>query len=455
MSKDVSRRTGNSQPAEAGVLARLAADEVPGPDWLAASRRASLAWVAEHGFPTAKHEDWRYTRIAPILALPLEPAASGGGSRVDRAYLSERVADLGGTRLVFVNGLYRDDLSTTSALPPGATVLSLAQALPAHRDRLEPVLAGHQPRDGFIAVNGALATDGAFVHLARDVVVPDPIQLVFAADTAAGALLSSPRTVFCLDENSEATVVEIHIGVDAPAPGGAGNGVADETAHCTNAVVDVRLAPEARLTHYKLQDDTADAYHLASLQVEQSADSRFVSHLAMLGAAVSRQETRVRLAGERAELVLNGLYLPDGRQVHDNTLFVDHVAPNCTSNQLFKGVLSGRGRGVFNGYVMIRKGADGTDAHQTNKNLVLSDGAEADTRPRLEIYADDVKATHGSAVGQLDENAILYLRARGIPAAQARQVLVRGFVQQMLDRIALAPLRDQLSTLLAGRSFGD
>jgi Fe-S cluster assembly protein SufD len=432
------------------VLARLAPEELPGPDWLADSRRAALAWVAENGFPTAKHEDWRYTRLGPVLALPLEAAGPSTGGLVDAAFLAGNVADLGGVRLVFVNGHYRPDLSTPADLPAGATVLDLAAALPVHRPLLKPVLAGEQPRDAFIAMNGALAPDGVFVHLDRNVVVPEPIHLVFAADTAAGTLLSSPRMVFCLGENSEATIVETHVGVDdAPA------GSADADAHCSNVVVDVRLAPDARLTHYKLQDDTPGAYHLASLDVRQSAGSRMVSHLALLGGAVSRQETRVRFDGERAELSLDGLYMPGGRQVHDNTLFIDHVAPNCTSNQLFKGVLSGRGRGVFNGYVMIRQGADGTDAHQTNKNLVLSDGAEADTRPRLEIYADDVKATHGSAVGQLDEDAILYLRARGIPAAQARQVLVRGFVQEMIDRIALAPLRDQLSALLTGRSFGD
>lgn len=453
MSKDVSRRTGWSQRATSGVLARLAPDDVPGPDWLADSRRAALAWVAEHGFPTAKHEDWRYTRLAPILAVGLEPAAPDASGRVDAAFVAAHSAELGGPRMVFVNGHFRADLSELDRLPAGAIVTDLAGALadarPGYRDALAPVLSGGQPRDAFIAMNDALAPDGVFVHLGRDVVVPEPIHLVFVADAAAGALLSSPRVVLCLDENSEATVVETHVGLDGPDEG------AEASAHCVNAVVDVRLAPEARLTHYKLQHDTPGAYHLASLDVRQAAASRFTSHLAMIGAAVARQETRVRFEGERAELSLDGLYLPSGEQVHDNTLFVDHAAPNCTSNQLFKGVLSGRGRGVFNGYVMIRQGADGTDAHQTNKNLVLSDGAEADTRPRLEIYADDVKATHGSAVGQLDEDAILYLRARGIPEAQARQVLVHGFVQEMLDRIALAPLRDRLSALLAGRSFGD
>lgn len=446
MSKDVSRRTGWSQRAEAGVLARLAPEDVPGPAWLVGARRTALDWVGEHGFPTAKYEDWRYTKLGPILGLALEPAAADAPTRIDEEFLAAHCADLGGPRLVFVNGHYRPGLSRVGDLPDGATVLDLAAALLAHRERLEPILSGGEPRDAFLAANAALASDGAFIQLAANVVVPEPIHLVFASDAAAGtSLLASPRIVCCLDADSEATVVETHIGIDAP-------GV---EAHCVNVVADVRLASEARLRHYKLQNDTATTYHLASLDVQQDADSRFTQHSVMLGAAIARQETRVRFVGQHAELNLNGTYLPTGHQIHDNTLFVDHAVPDCTSHQLFKGVLSGTGRGVFNGYVMIREGADRTDAHQTNKNLVLSDGAEADTRPRLEIYADDVKATHGSAVGQLDPDALLYLRARGIPAVMARRLLVHGFVQEMTDRIELAPLREQVSALLAERSFDD
>jgi Fe-S cluster assembly protein SufD len=225
--------------------------------------------------------------------------------------------------------------------------------------------------------------------------------------------------------------------------------------HCTNSLTDVVLGEDAQVEHYKVQDEPETAFHLALLDVRQHRGSRFGSHSIMLGGRIARQEVRVSLQEEGAEVSLDGLYLPRGEQVHDNTIFVDHAAINCTSHQLYKGVLGGRGRGVFNGHIMVRAGADGTDANQKNKNLILSDRAEADTRPRLEIYADDVKCTHGAAVGQMDEQAVLYLRSRGLSAQAARQLLVYAFVHEMVDRIALAPVREQLQALLEGRSSGE
>ena len=195
------------------------------------------------------------------------------------------------------------------------------------------------------------------------------------------------------------------------------------------------------------------AFHLALLDVRQGRNSRFSSRSVMLGSSIARHEVRVLLEDVGAEVSLDGVYLPQGDQLHDNTIFVDHAAASCTSHQLYKGVLDGRGHGVFNGHIMVCPGADGTDANQKNKNLILSDRAAADTRPRLEIYTDDVKCTHGAAVGQLDEDALLYLRARGIPLEAARGLLIDAFVHEMVDRIGLLPLRAQVEALVAGR-FG-
>jgi Fe-S cluster assembly protein SufD len=440
MSKDVSRRTAASQFATDGVLARLDAADVPGPDWLAPTRRAALAWVAEHGFPTAKHEDWRYTRLSPILGATLEAAADTTPDHAVRAAVAGTVR-LGGPRLVFVNGRFRRDLSTAGVLPVGATVVPLAEALRTEQERLAPVFSAADPLHAFAAVNTALAPDGVFVHLAPRVVLPAPIHLIYVADPGSDGLLASPRAVFLLDDGAEATIVESHLGT----------GWADPTdTHCTNAVTDVRLAAEAHLQHYKLQYLSEAAYHLALLDVVQQAGSTFTSHSAMLGAAIARHEVRIRFAGEGAAAALDGVYLPGSEQVHDNTVFVDHAVPGCTSHQLYKGVLSGSGRGVFNGHILVREGAGGTDAHQVNKNMLLSDRAEADTRPRLEIYTDDVKCTHGAAVGQLDEDAVLYLRSRGISEPDARRLLVRAFVAEMLDRIRLVPVRERLQALLDG-----
>lgn len=433
--------------AAGGVLSRLELDVADpegdrrGPDWLIESRRAALSWVATHGFPTRKDEDWRYTKLAPILDVAFEaaPRADAGG-RASAAVVRSRTADLPGPRLVFVNGRLRADLSRPAALPVGVTVCSLAAAVTMHPERLEPILARSPDgqHDAFTAFNRALAADGAFVHLPAGASIAEPIHLVFVSDTASAPLLSSPRCVILADAGSRATVVETHLGF------------ADEV-HCTNSVTDVVLADGAQIEHYKVQDEPETAFHLALLDVHQGGGSRFTSHSVMLGGRIARQAVRVRLQGDGAQVGLEGLYLPRGEQVHDNTIFVDHAALDCTSHQLYKGVLDGRGHGVFNGHIMVRPGADGTDANQKNKNLILSDRAEADTRPRLEIYADDVKCTHGAAVGQLDEEALLYLRSRGLTHGDARRLLVYAFIHEMVDRSGLAPLREYVQTLLADR----
>jgi len=246
--------------------------------------------------------------------------------------------------------------------------------------------------------------------------------------------------VILAEPGSRATIVETFAGIDGDV-------------YCTNAVTEAVLADDAQIEHYKVQNEPVTAFHLALLDVRQGRDSRFSSRSVMLGSSIARHEVRVLLDEVGAEVSLDGVYLPQGDQLHDNTIFIDHVATNCTSHQLYKGVLDGRGHGVFNGHIMVRPGADGTDANQKNKNLILSDRAEVDTRPRLEIYTDDVKCTHGAAVGQLDEDALLYLRARGIPLEAARGLLIYAFVHEMVDRIELEPLRAQLEALVASR-FG-
>jgi Fe-S cluster assembly protein SufD len=432
--------------AAGGVLSRLELDVADadvqdlGPDWLINARRTALGWVATHGFPTRKDEDWRYTKLAPILDVPFEPAGPRGGC-VSAALVQSRTVDLDGPRLVFVNGHYRSDLSRDAALPLGVTVCSLAAALTAHPERLEPILArtpggGHH---AFAAFNAALATDGAFVHLPAGASIVEPIHLVFVSDTGGKLLLSSPRCVVLADAGSRATVVETHFGFTGDV-------------HCTNSVTDVVLAEDAQVEHYKVQDESETAFHLALLDIRQAAGSRFTSHSMMFGGRIARQEVRVWLQSGRAQTSLDGLSLPHGDQVHDNTIFVDHAAPGCTSHQLYKSVLGGRSHAVFNGHIMVRPGADGTDANQTNQNLILSDRAEADTRPRLEIYADDVKCTHGAAVGQLDEEALLYLRSRGLTEQGARALLVRAFSHEIVNRVGLTELRRYVQTLAESRS---
>ncbi|MHB1172747.1 MAG: Fe-S cluster assembly protein SufD [Lacisediminihabitans sp.] len=426
--------------AVGGVLSRLEPQrDDRDPAWLVEARLAALEWVEEHGFPTRKDEDWKYTALDPILAVPFEAASAGSSRRVTAEMIDAAAVDLGGPRLVFVNGHFASEFSRLTGLPAGAVVTTLGAVLAAGPDRLEPFFS-HAPGEhhAFAAFNDVLAEDGAFIHLTSGTTVVEAIQLVFFSDPGGIPLISSPRSVIIADSGSRATIVETYAGIDGDV-------------YCTNAVTEVALADDAQIEHYKVQIEAVTGFHLALLDVRQGRGSRFSSRSVMLGGSIARHEVRVLLDGVGAEVSLDGVYLPQGDQLHDNTIFVDHVATNCTSHQLYKGVLDGRGHGVFNGHIMVRPGADGTDANQKNKNLILSQRAEVDTRPRLEIYTDDVKCTHGAAVGQLDEEALLYLRARGIPLEAARGLLIYAFVHEMVDRIELEPLRAQLEPLVAGR----
>ena len=428
--------------AAQGVLARLEIeprDREPG--WLVKARLAALGWVAEHGFPTRKDEDWRYTQLAPILELPLETTSSGLAHGITPELVSRLSADLGGIRLVFINGHLAAELSRVPELPAGVMVSNFAAVLSEGPERVERFFSRVPGQNhAFAAFNDALAEDGAFIHLAPGTSLDEPIELIFLVDTGGSPLLSSPRSVVLAETGSWATIVETYAGIDGEV-------------YCTNAVTDVILGDGAHIEHYKVQNEADTAFHVALLKVEQGSDSWFSSHSFMLGARIARHEVRVSLGGSGAEVNLDGLYLPQGDQLHDNTIFVDHIATDATSHQLYKGVLDERGHGIFNGQIMVRPGADGSDANQKNKNLILSDGAEVDTRPRLEIYADDVKCTHGAAVGQLDEEAVLYLRTRGLSQEEARSMLVTAFIHEMVDRVDLAPLRMALDILLGGRSL--
>ena len=415
------------------------------PAWLSQARRAGFEWVNEHGFPTLKDEDWRYTRLGPILDVAFQPApalAAGRPRQIPAGALNAASTDLGGAQLVFVNGHFAAELSSLTKLPEGVTVTSLSQVLADEAGRLEPLFSRPiRDQHAFIALNGALAEDGAFVQLAPGTTVDEPIHLVFFSDTAGSPLVSSPRSVILAGPDSTAVIVETYLGV-------AGD------LYCTNAVTEIVLEEGSMVEHYKVQNEAETAFHLALLDVRQGRRSRFSSHLVALGSSIGRHEVRVGLHGEGAEVSLDGLYMPRGDQHHDNPILIEHGAPHCTSRQLYKGVLDGRGHGVFNGRVVVRPGAYGTDAGQTNKNLLLSDHAEVDSRPRLEIFADDVKCAHGAAIGRLDDDAVFYLRSRGIALREARGLLTYAFANEMVERIHIEALRSSVETLVTNRLHG-
>ncbi|WP_224361168.1 Fe-S cluster assembly protein SufD [Hyalangium versicolor] len=411
------------------------------PLWLRTLREQGLAQLSRQGFPTARNEDWKYTDVAPIVSRPF--ALVGEGPKVELRARVEQLA-LPGPRLVFVDGRLSSELSSLEGLFAGVTVKPLRQALREDAEVLEPVLGRRARADvhPFVALNLALLEEGAFVQIRPGAVAPSPVQLVFLSSGASTApVLSSPRVVVVAGANSEASLVEVYAGAE----GGTS---------FTNAVTEVVLGENARLHHYKLQAEPDAAFHVASLHAEQARDSRLASHAFSLGGALARNEVSSVFAGEGGECVLNGLYVGRGTQHLDNRTDLDHAVPRCTSRELYKGVLDGRSRGTFHGRVLVRQDAQRTDASQTNRNLLLSEEALVDTRPQLEILADDVKCAHGAAVGRLDEQSLFYLRARGIPKAEAERLLTYAFASEVVGAVTLEPLRARVEQLLSARLPG-
>lgn len=405
--------------------------------WIREVRTSSLQWIAQHGFPTLKDEDWKYTQIKNVLEVPFQVAQPPTSWLPSIGEIDGLAGDLGGTRLVFINGHFAAQLSSLTDLPGGARANSLASALLENATLLEPILADHlpAPRHAFIALNAALSTDGAFIQIPKDTTISAPIHLVFFSDAGASEVVSSPRSVVLAGARSRATIVETYVG--------------NAGVHLTNAVTEVILDEGAQVEHYKIQDEADTAFHFGALHVRPGRDSSFSTQGFALGAAIARHEVWVRLDSEGASVSLNGVYLPKENQHHDNPTLIEHIAPHCTSRQLYKGILGGHGRGVFNGRIVVGHEALGSDATQTNKNLLLSDTAVVDTRPRLEILTDDVRCTHGAAVGQLDEDAVFYLRSRGVPQLEARGVLTYAFAREMVDLIQVGPLRTHVERKVA------
>jgi Fe-S cluster assembly protein SufD len=408
--------------------------------WLRSARREALSRFAAMGLPTTRDEDWKYTRVTPVEqgGFTLAPRPRGGLSADTLNALT--FAGLGCHLLVFVNGYYAPELSSLHALPSGVRVGSLAAMLDATPGVLEPHLSRSMAaeRNAFNALNAAFTADGAYVEIAAHTVMAQPIHLLFVSVPQDQASAAYPRNLIVAHENSQATVIESYVGI--------GN-----ASYFSNAVTEVVVGRNAAVERYKLQQESTRAVHIAMLQVQQERDSRFASHCISLGGGLVRNDIAARLDGERVECTLNGLYLAGGRQHVDNHTRIDHTKPRGTSREFYKGVLDGMARGVFNGKVIVHQDAQQTDAQQTNKNLLLSEAAEVDTKPELEIYADDVKCAHGATVGQLDDNAVFYLQSRGVDAASARSLLIYAFANDIISRIRLAPVRARLEGLFASR----
>lgn len=411
------------------------------PAWLSDVRRAGLDRFADLGFPKARDEAWKYTNVAPIVRVPFAPAAQDGPRRIDRlegALLPGRE----GAQIVFVNGRYAPELSSSGPRGDGVEFASLRKVLAQRPEAAEPYLAKIEHNgNAFTAVNAALFEDGAFVRIPAGLAVAEPIHLVFLSEPDFGPTVSHPRNLVIAEPGSQAAIVESWIG-------------AGDALYFTNAVTEAVVGEGAVLDFYKLERESLKAFHVATMEILQKRDSSFTSHSITLGGALVRNDLNVRLDATGASCTLNGLFLGSGTQHLDNHTLIDHAQPHGTSRELYKGIMSGKSRGVFNGRIIVRQDAQKTDAMQTNKNLLLSKEALVNSEPALEIFADDVKCRHGSTIGQLDETAMFYLRSRGIGEEDARSLLVYAFASDVASRIRIAPLRAMVEEHLGLRLPG-
>ena len=409
----------------------------PIPPWLMNIQQPALDRFLELGFPTTREEEWRFTNVAPLAKQTFTTATNGIVSSLAEQLLEKMSLDDDFHRLVFVNGRFADHWSTLHELPSGVVVGSLAQAIRrrpgATRQRLARY-AGYE-RAPFTALNTAFVEDGAYIQTPKDVVIERPIHLMFLSCTENERILSNPRIVVALGAGSRATVIESH------------SGRGNET-YFANVVTEVDVAESAELDHVKLQQEQDNAFHVATTQVHQRAGSRYRSRYFSLGGSLVRNELNSVLDGEGSQCMLHGLYMANGDQHVDSRTRIDHASPNCSSFEMYKGVLDGRAKGVFNGKIYVHPDAQKTDAKQSNHTLLLSDDAVIDTKPQLEIYADDVKCTHGATVGELDEQAFYYLRSRGIPAQLARSLLIFAFSNEIVQGVELEAVRKRLETIL-------
>lgn len=397
------------------------------------------AWFDEHGLPDTRQEAWRYTPLDDIVAaLDQARPAPEAPATLDAATIDRLVGSHGGPRLVFVNGVLVRELSDLHH-DIGGLVLGGADDLRPRR-RPDAPAPLDEPADGFHALNWAAGTDVAGVMAETDAAIDVPVHLVHLAAPGDGVSASHPRSVIRLAARSRLRVIETFAGFGGRP--------------ITNASTRIVAADESTLSYHRVIAETDEAIHIGRTGISQARGSVVKARTMICGGHIVRNALDVALNGDGARSELEGLYLPIGTERHDNVVTVDHAASHCTSTQRFKGVIDGRGRGSFSGHVIVRHGTIGTDADQSNPNLVLTSTAQADTRPWLEIFADDVRCTHGATVGRLDDEAFFYLRSRGIPAAEARSMLVEAFAAEIVDAVAPESLRDWLRSAIAGRHGG-
>jgi Fe-S cluster assembly protein SufD len=414
------------------------------PAWLKDLRASSMARFAATGFPTTRQEEWRFTSVQTIaetvFALPHVPRADAPSARtIATLELCEARRHL----VVFVNGRYSGALSSVAGLPAGVRVGSLAEAARAEGEVVQRHLGHVAKSEGgaFASLNTAFLQDGGFVHVPAGVQMEEPVQFLYLTVPGERPIVSHPRSLVVVDRMARCAIIETYASYG-------------EGAYFTNAVTELVVGDGGRLDHYRIQRESEQAYHVATTASVQGRDTVVNSHPITFGGVLARHDITVTLNGENGYSLLNGLYILGGRQHADHHTTIDHAQPHCESHEYFNGVMDDRSRGVFNGRIIVRPGAQRTDSKQTNNNLLLSEDARADSQPQLEIYADDVKCTHGATLGPIDAKAMFYLKSRGISQAEARSLLTYGFGAEIIDRMEIAPLQAQLDRMVRQRLLG-
>ncbi len=403
--------------------------------WLRRLREDAFARFCETGFPTTRDEDWRFTNVSAIARTTFRPA---GAAKVTAAEIAPYRVDGVAAQIVFVNGRFAPELSQLNRLPKGVTVASLRERMESHPQELEQHLGRYADirRDPFCALNTAFLSDGAYVHVARGVVVEAPVYLLYLSTEESTPAMTHPRNLIVADDESQVSVIEDYASVGR------------ESVVLSNAVTELIAGESATAQHYLIEREHLKAFNVQTLRIQQGRSANVASHSLLLGGGLVRNNVHPVLAGEGGECLINGLFLGTGRQHLDNYMHVEHASPHCGSRQFYNGILDQQAHGVFHGRIVVHKDAQKTDAKQTNRNLLLSDDAQIDTKPQLEIYADDVKCTHGATIGQIEENALFYLRSRGLSEAEARKLLLLAFAEECVERMHSAVAKELMERLI-------
>jgi Fe-S cluster assembly protein SufD len=428
----------NSNPVEACLSAHEKFSATAGgPQWLSDLRTTGITHFTELGFPTLRQEEWIFTNVKPIQELSFLPATAPTSSAP--AVEEFLHAEVDGPRLVFVDGHLSHSLSHFTDLPTGAIVTNLASALESHSELVEKHLGHYAKTDesGFSALNTAFIQDGAFIYLPKGAILEHPIQVLFVA-TDGDANTVTLRNLIVAEPTSACKIIESYHSIG-------------EHAVFTNVVTEVLVDESAQVEHCKFQDQNEESFHIATIQAQLGKASNFTSHSISTGSRIARNNINFVLNGEGIDCTLNGLYVVGNRQVVDHHTLADHALPHCDSHEFYHGILGGKSRGVFNGKIFVREDAQKTDAKQSSRAILLSDTATLNAKPQLEIYADDVKCTHGATVGQLNREAVFYCRSRGIDEASARRLLTHAFAGEIIERISMEPVRDRLESILWDR----